>query len=157
MNLTVDIQSASAEPVPDEDDIRHWIGSALSCAPERSDAEVSLRLVDEAEMAELNSNYRGQNGATNVLSFPTDLPTDLQLPMLGDIVICAPVVRREADEQGKPLQAHWAHMTVHGTLHLLGYDHIEDADAAIMEALETDILKQLAYPCPYAGYRTEEH
>lgn len=157
MNLTVDIQSASAEPVPDEDDIRHWIGCALSCAPERSDAEVSIRLVDEAEMTELNSNYRGQNGATNVLSFPTDLPTDLQLPMLGDIVICAPVVRREADEQGKPLQAHWAHMTVHGTLHLLGYDHIEDAEAAIMEALETDILKQLEYPCPYAGYRTAEH
>jgi len=157
MNLTVDIQSASAEPVPEEDNIRHWIDSALRCAPERSDAEVSIRLVDEAEMAELNSNYRGQNGATNVLSFPTDLPADLQLPMLGDIVICAPVVRREADEQGKPLQAHWAHMTVHGTLHLLGYDHIEDADAAIMEALETDILKQLEYPCPYAGYRTEEH
>jgi len=157
MNLTVDIQSASAEPVPDEDDIRHWIGCALSCAPERSDAEVSIRLVDEAEMIGLNSNYRGQDGATNVLSFPTDLPTDLQLPMLGDIVICAPVVRREADEQGKPLQAHWAHMTVHGTLHLLGYDHIEDAEAAIMEALETDILKQLEYPCPYAGYRTAEH
>lgn len=157
MNLTVDIQSASAEPVPEEGDIRHWIGSALSCAPERSDAEVSIRLVDEAEMIGLNSNYRGQDGATNVLSFPTDLPTDLQLPMLGDIVICAPVVRREADEQGKPLQAHWAHMTVHGTLHLLGYDHIEDAEAAIMEALETDILKQLEYPCPYAGYRTAEH
>ena len=158
MNLTVDIQSASAEPVPEEEDIRHWIGSALSRARKPSEAaEVSIRLVDEAEMAELNSNYRGQSGATNVLSFPTDLPTDLQLPLLGDIVICAPVVRREAEEQGKPLQAHWAHMTVHGALHLLGYDHIEDADAAVMEALETDILKQLDYPCPYAGYRTEEH
>jgi len=157
MNLTVDIQSASAEPVPDEEDLRHWIGSALTLAPVQGDAEVSIRLVDEAEMTELNSNYRGQSGTTNVLSFPTDLPTDLQLPMLGDIVICAPVVRREADEQGKPLQAHWAHMTVHGTLHLLGYDHIEDADAAIMEALETDILKLLEYPCPYAGYRTAEH
>jgi probable rRNA maturation factor len=158
MTLTVDIQSASAEPVPDEEDLRHWIGNALRRAHKPSEAvEVSIRLVDEAEMAELNSNYRGKSGATNVLSFPTDLPTDLQLPMLGDIVICAPVVRREAHEQGKPLQAHWAHMTVHGTLHLLGYDHIEDADAAVMEALETDILKQLDYPCPYAGYRTEEH
>ena len=158
MNLTVDIQSASTEPVPDEGDIRRWISSALTVAPEQRDAfEVSVRLVDEAEMAALNSNYRGKSGATNVLSFPSDLPADLQLPLLGDIVMCAPVVASEASEQGKPEQAHWAHMTIHGTLHLLGYDHIDDNDAAHMEALETDILKQLDYPCPYTGYRIEEH
>ncbi|MEP1469744.1 MAG: rRNA maturation RNase YbeY [Halieaceae bacterium] len=158
MNLTVDIQSASSEPVPDEGDIRHWISSALNGAPEQGDAfEVSVRLVDEAEMTELNSNYRGKSGATNVLSFPSDLPDELQLPLLGDIVMCVPVVAREANEQGKSQQAHWAHMTIHGTLHLLGYDHIDDTDAARMEALETHILKQLDYPCPYTGYRIEEH
>lgn len=158
MNLTVDIQNASTEPAPDEGDIRHWISSALAGATEQREAlEVSVRLVDESEMAELNSNYRDKSGATNVLSFPSDLPADLQLPLLGDIVMCAPVVRREASEQGKPLQAHWAHMTVHGTLHLLGYDHIDDADAARMETLETDILKLLDYPCPYTGYTMEAH
>jgi probable rRNA maturation factor len=158
MNLTVDIQSASTEPAPEEGDIRHWISSALTGAPEQRDAfEVSVRLVDEAEMAKLNSNYRGKSGATNVLSFPSDLPADLQLPLLGDIVICVPVVAREAGEQGKPLQAHWAHMAVHGTLHLLGYDHINDTDAARMENLETDILKLLDYPCPYTGYPIKGH
>ena len=118
MNLTVDIQSACTDPVPDEDDIRHWISSSLTGArhPEQP-VEISIRLVGEPEMVELNSRYRDKNTATNVLSFPSELPAELELPMLGDIVICAPVVHREAQEQGKPLQAHWAHMTVHGTLH----------------------------------------
>ena len=158
MNLTVDIQSASAEPVPEEGDIRSWISTALShCEPHKEEAEVSVRLVDEVEMAELNSNYRNKSGPTNVLSFPTDLPEDIDVPMLGDIVICAPVVRGEAQTQGKTLTAHWAHMTVHGTLHLLGYDHIIDKEALVMETLETEILKILNYPCPYAGYPSQEH
>ena len=151
MNLQVDIQSATEEPVPDEEDIRGWVQATLTAARPGADLcfEISMRLVDESEMAELNGNYRGKTGSTNVLSFPADLPPELDLGLLGDIAICAPVVRREASEQGKTERAHWAHMTVHGTLHLLGYDHIDDHEAAEMEALESSILGQLNYPCPY--------
>jgi probable rRNA maturation factor len=151
MNLQVDIASASSEPVPDEDDIRHWIAAALEAGGRNADSEVSVRLVDEVEMARLNRDYRDRHGPTNVLSFPSDLPRELNLPLLGDIVICASLVRREAAEQGKSPEAHWAHLTIHGTLHLLGYDHVEEADAAVMEALESRILQQLGYPCPYPG------
>lgn len=151
MSLQMDIQSASSEPVPEEQDIRNWLAAALSEQALRGEAEVSVRLVDTAEMATLNETYRGKAGPTNVLSFPAELPAELDLPLLGDIVICAPVVIREAAEQGKTLPAHWAHMTVHGALHLLGYDHIEDQNAAVMEALESAILQGLGYPCPYRG------
>lgn len=157
MSLTVDIQCASAEPAPDEDDIRGWIDAALAGHRNGLDTEISLRLVDREEMAELNSRYRGKPGPTNVLSFPSDLPPELGLPLLGDIVICAPVVAAEAAEQHKSPRAHWAHMTVHGTLHLLGYDHIEAAEAAAMEALETRILASLDFPCPYGGDTVKEH
>ena len=151
MSLVVDIQNATAESVPDEDDIRRWITGAVNAARPSDDGacEISVRLVDDAEMAELNGRYRGKPQPTNVLSFPAELPDDLELPLLGDIVICAPVVRREADQQGKRLSAHWAHMAVHGTLHLLGYDHIEDEDAQQMESLETCILEGMGLPCPY--------
>ena len=155
MNLQIDIQSESAEPVPDEDDIRRWIAAALA-GQRTEDTEVSLRLVDEAEMAQLNRAWRGESGATNVLSFPSDLPSELQLPLLGDIVVCAPVVQREAREQAKALDAHWAHMLVHGTLHLLGYDHVDSDEAEAMEALESRILATLNYPCPYTGDHAEE-
>lgn len=148
MNLRVDVQTATSEPVPEEGDIRHWVEAALS---ERSeDVELTVRLVDLDEMAELNQTYRGKPGATNVLSFPADLPAEISLPLLGDIVICAPVVAREASAQQKPRIAHWAHMTVHGTLHLLGYDHLEEQEALAMEGLETEILARLNYPCPYS-------
>ena len=155
MNLQIDIQSESAEPVPDEDDIRRWIAAALD-GQRTEDTEISLRLVDEDEMASLNHTWRAKSGSTNVLSFPSDLPEDLQLPLLGDIVVCVPVVQREAQEQSKTLEAHWAHMLVHGTLHLLGYDHIEDAEAEAMEALESRILTSLNYPCPYRGDLAQE-
>ncbi|MFV8819502.1 rRNA maturation RNase YbeY [Haliea sp. E17] len=148
MNLQLDIQKASTEPTPDEEDIRRWITCALA-GRRSADSEISLRLVDSEEMAELNGTYRGKHGPTNVLSFPADLPAELELPLLGDIVICVPVVAAEAAEQGKPLQAHWAHMAVHGTLHLLGYDHIDDDEACEMEGLETAILAELNFPCPY--------
>lgn len=152
MNLHVDIQTASAEPVPDEDDIRGWIAAALNAQhPPREDAEISLRLVDTDEMTTLNTTYRGKQGPTNVLSFPAQLPAELQLPFLGDIVICAPVVREEAARQSKTFAAHWAHMAVHGTLHLLGYDHEHDEEAAVMEAMESRILNQLDFACPYSG------
>lgn len=149
MSLTVDIQCASAEPVPSEDDLRRWIAAALASQTTRDDTEISVRLVDIPEMAGLNQAYRGKPGPTNVLSFPADLPAELELPLLGDIVICAPVVREEAQSQHKALAAHWAHMAVHGTLHLLGYDHIEESEALAMEALESAILAKLSYPCPY--------
>ena len=155
MNLQVDIQKATIEPVPEEEDIRRWISAALVNHPD--DTEITVRLVDHDEMTTLNHNYRGQSGATNVLSFPADLPPELELPLLGDIVICAPVVQREAAEQNKPLSAHWAHLTVHGTLHLLGYDHIEEKEAEQMESLETTILATLHYPCPYSENIPTEH
>lgn len=156
MNLHVDIHCACSEPVPDEDDIRNWIAAALAGRIDQDTIEVSVRLVDETEMAGLNQAYRAKAGPTNVLSFPADLPAELHLPLLGDIVICAPVVRREAAEQGKSPTAHWAHMAVHGTLHLLGYDHIEEQEATLMEALESTILNHLDYPCPYRGERAAE-
>lgn len=149
MNLHLDIQTACADPVPDEDDIHRWIAAALD--QRKEEAEVSLRLVDEAEMTTLNQRYRDKSGSTNVLSFPADLPAELEHPLLGDVVVCPAVVAREALEQNKSDEQHWAHMLVHGTLHLLGYDHIEAAEAELMENLETEILNSLNYPCPYEG------
>ena len=157
MNPQVDIQNASSLPVPTDSELTRWIGAAVSLAQGPANAEVSLRLVDEAEMATLNLTYRDRAGPTNVLSFPSDLPAELEIPLLGDIVICAPVVVLEAQTQHKPVQAHWAHMAVHGTLHLLGYDHVDPADADTMEALETAVMKNLNYSCPYAGYAAQEH
>jgi probable rRNA maturation factor len=157
MSQCVDIQSATTEPVPSEDDIRSWIVAALAGLTQRKETEISVRLVDTEEMTTLNETYRDKAGPTNVLSFPSDLPDELQLPLLGDIVICAPVVRAEAAQQGKSLTAHWAHMTIHGTLHLLGYDHIAEGEAATMEALESAILARLDYPCPYQGNLHQEH
>lgn len=160
MNVQVDIQSASSEPVPEEEDIRRWIWAALHSSHSsdifssltnaaNSPVELSVRLVDTEEMSALNKNYRGKTGPTNVLSFPAELPEDIAITLLGDIVICAPVVREEAQQQAKTLDAHWAHMTVHGTLHLLGYDHIAEDEALRMETLETTILDTLNYASPY--------
>jgi probable rRNA maturation factor len=157
VSLHVDIQTASAEPVPAEEDIRTWIAAALQGSDSPEEVEVSVRLVDIDEMARLNEDYRGKKGATNVLSFPADLPAELSLPLLGDIVICAPVVRTEAAQQGKSPSDHWAHMTVHGTLHLLGYDHIDEKDAIVMEALETEILAKLNISCPYQSNQPHEY
>ena len=113
--------------------------------------ELSLRLVDEAECADLNQRYRGKAGPTNVLSFPFEPPPGIKGPRyLGDLVICVPVVVREVAEQGKAPEAHWAHLVVHGVLHLLGYDHLDEAEAQEMEALETRLLANLGFPPPYA-------
>lgn len=156
MELELDIQTACNDTlVPSSAQFEQWIAAALD--GEREHAEVSLRIVDADEITELNHQYRGKNYATNVLSFPADLPEELGLPLLGDIVICAEVVAREASEQHKTPTAHWAHMVVHGTLHLLGYDHIEDDDAEIMEAREIQILDQLKFPNPYQTVDTADH
>ena len=147
MKLLVDIAVNTHGKVPEEDDIRRWIAATITTR--REEAEVSVKLVNEADMRELNRRYRHKNSSTNVLSFPVALPTGVAHPLLGDIVICPAVVEREADEQGKSSRQHWAHMLVHGSLHLLGYDHAGDSDAAIMESLETNILRSLGFPCPW--------
>lgn len=144
----VDIQIASdSQQLPETAELELWAAAAVE--QHRDEAEISLRIVDLEEGAELNKQWRQKDGPTNVLSFPSDLPEELELPLLGDLVICAPVVEREAQEQSKALKAHWAHMMVHGTLHLLGYDHIENDEAEEMEALETVIIQKLGFPDPY--------
>lgn len=135
--------------VPAATSFRRWIVATLSGAKYRHAAEVSIRIVSEQEGRDLNRHYRHKDYATNVLSFPADLPSDAGVSLLGDIAVCAPVVLREAREQGKPVRAHYAHLTVHGMLHLLGMDHQTDDDAERMEALETRILAALGIPDPY--------
>ena len=148
MNLSIDIQKACAsEDSPDEDSIKRWVSAAIR--DERDECELSIRIVDEQESADFNQRYRGKSAATNVLSFPFDAVTPEPLPILGDLVICAPVLVREAAEQQKTTTAHWAHIVIHGVLHLLGYDHIEDQDAEQMESLETAIMLVLDFPPPY--------
>jgi len=139
--LSLAVQYAfKPETIPTRHQFRKWAMAALEC-----DAEVALRIVDTEEGRELNRDYRGKDYATNVLTFPLDDDPVL----MGDIVLCAPVVEKEAAEQGKPLEAHYAHLTVHGMLHMQGYDHENDTDAAIMEALETQIVTKLGYADPY--------
>jgi probable rRNA maturation factor len=135
--------------VPAAASFRLWVAAALRGARRQRAAELAIRLVGEEEGRALNRDYRGKDYATNVLSFPAELPPGVRLPLIGDLAICAPVVVREAAEQGKPARHHWAHMTVHGVLHLLGYDHLVDAEAEAMEALETRILAGLGVPDPY--------
>jgi len=146
---TVDIflENESKEAVPELALFERWAVAAVS--NHRSQVELSIRIVDEEESRELNHHYRGKDKSTNVLSFPADFPEGVDVPWLGDLAICAQVVTREASEQQKKEEAHWAHMTVHGILHLLGYDHIEDQEALAMEALETEILIKMGYPPPY--------
>ena len=127
--------------------MRRWVRAALPTA--QANAELSIRIVDEAEGRALNARYRRQRHPTNVLSFRAELPRELDIPFIGDIVVCAPVVEREAREQGKPPRAHWAHMLVHGTLHLLGFDHQRPREARRMEATERAILATLNIPDPY--------
>ena len=144
----IDVDNASGEEAPEPPSIRQWICSALG--DQKPEAEISVRIVSATESAELNMRYRGKEGPTNVLSFPADIPDFVESSLLGDIVICAAIVRSEAAAQGKTIEAHWAHMLVHGTLHLLGHDHIEEAEAKTMEALETRILVELNFPPPYS-------
>ena len=136
--------------VPARASFQPWAMAALLAAGQRGRFELSLRVVDNDEGLALNRDFRGKAYATNVLSFPADLPPRRGPRLLGDIALCAPVVAREAAEQGKPLAAHYAHLIVHGMLHLQGYDHEDEAQAAEMEALERDVLGRLGFPDPYA-------
>lgn len=168
------------ESIPTKSEFERWVeivltckdalnspvqGSAIAINGAKSDSELTIRIVSEEEISDLNQTYRDKNGSTNVLSFPFEMPdfgfdeelgasqldefAKMHLPLLGDVVICAAVVNREAQEQKKPFEAHWAHMVIHGVLHLLGYDHIENIEAESMETLEITLLSELGYPTPY--------
>ena len=145
VNLHFEDVSHSADGIPDAARFQQWAEAALA-DEDRASVSLSVRIVDEAEIQELNQRYRNKAGPTNVLSFPFESPVPLEL---GDIVLCAPVVRREAEEQGKELTAHWAHLLVHGVLHLCGHDHQADDEAEEMEREEVRILANLGYPDPY--------
>ncbi len=145
--LDLQIASESSEGLPAESDFQQWLEAVLPQFQEES--EVTIRIVDEAESHELNMTYRGKDKSTIVLSFPFEAPPGMELPLLGDLVICRQVVELEAREQNKALNAHWAHMVVHGSLHLLGYDHIVDEEAEEMEAIEIEIMQSLGHPDPY--------
>ena len=146
--ISVDVQYAcEGRGLPETAEIAAWVTAAL--AAETADAELTVRIVDEAEGAELNRRWRGKDGPTNVLSFPAEGLDEVAPALLGDIVVCAPVVEREAKQQGKEPAAHWAHMIVHGTLHLVGYIHDEAADAEVMESMESGVLAKLGYGNPY--------
>lgn len=144
------VQRAVAnQSIPATAKFKRWVKTALQ--EKMSDAEVTIRIVDKDEMTMLNSTYRHKNKPTNVLSFPFEMPDEVELdtPILGDIVICAEVIEEEAHEQQKTLESHWAHMVVHGVLHLLGFDHEDNAEAEIMEAEEIVILAKLNFNNPY--------
>ena len=153
----IDLQVASdASDLPVEADFQRWVDAALT--GRKDNAEVSIRLVDNDESQTLNRDYRGKDKPTNVLSFPFEVPAELiemgvdveeMANAIGDLAISAPVVAEEAKLQKKTLEAHWAHMVVHGCLHLLGYDHIKDEEADIMENLEREILAELGFDDPY--------
>ena len=145
--IELDLQIASDGQAPSLAQLQQWC--ALALRQRTADSELTIRLVDEAEGRELNNTWRHKDYPTNVLSFPFEAPPGIELPLLGDLIICRQVVEQEAAEQGKPLEAHWAHMVVHGSLHLLGYDHIVDEEAEEMESLETEIMLALGYEDPY--------
>jgi probable rRNA maturation factor len=145
---TVEIQPVFVSPnQPETQQFQRWIDAALQ--EYSKDSEIVVRIVDEAESAQLNRQYRNKEGSTNILSFPAELPKELNLTLLGDLVVCAPVIEQEAELQQKHLADHWAHIIVHGVLHLIGYDHINDEDAEIMEQREIGILQQLNITNPY--------
>ncbi|MFI4957219.1 MAG: rRNA maturation RNase YbeY [Gammaproteobacteria bacterium] len=162
MSIEIDIQIASEfKPLPSEEQLTRWATAVLE--QQQHPGSLTLRIVDEAEITELNHHYRGKQKPTNVLSFPMEAPSEEELALLGesdallgDIIICAPIVAAEATAQGKTVEAHFAHMVVHGTLHLLGYDHVTPALADIMEPLEIEILSSMQFANPYEVKKSHE-
>jgi probable rRNA maturation factor len=145
--MRVNLQLVSkATDIPSAEDFEHWAKSSL----QQTQGELTVRIVDRPESQILNRNYRGKDKPTNVLSFPFEAPEHVPSRYLGDLVICAPIVTAEAREQGKSVISHWAHMVIHGMLHLQGYDHQTDVQAEEMEQLEQQIMGNLGYPDPYA-------
>lgn len=159
MRLLVNVQKALDEDasitIPDDEQITQWADRAVVIAGNMKEesTQMTVRIVDEEEITQLNSDYRQKDNVTNVLSFPfiqpPGIPMEESVHLLGDLVICAPVVNREAEEQHKPMLARWAHMVVHGTLHLLGYDHQDDREAKVMEDMETMVLAEFGFENPY--------
>ncbi len=159
IKLFLDLQKViDSDTIPAIESIEHWVKTTLlienpDLAPD-TEFELTIRIVDEDEIQALNNTYRHKNKPTNVLSFPYEgfefeVPEEIQLPLLGDLIICHDIVVAEAQQQAKTIIEHWAHMVVHGVLHLKGYDHLEDSDAEQMEALEIKILQQLGFSNPY--------
>ncbi|WP_225639367.1 rRNA maturation RNase YbeY [Candidatus Profftia sp. (ex Adelges kitamiensis)] len=144
-HLILDLQIAckNIEGIPNKDNFYHWLNIALR--QYKKNTEITIRLIDDTESYKLNMTYRGQHKPTNVLSFPFESPLGMNIPLLGDIIICRQIVERESKEQNISLISHWAHMVIHGSLHLLGYNHIFDNEAEEMEALETEIMQELGY------------
>ncbi len=151
MSFLIDIQNELSALPFDQTAIETWVKAAL--CEKTQNAELTLRFVPPQEMIELNSQYRKKNSTTNVLSFPSEIPEEiaqqLDTPFIGDIIVCPEVLLTESQEQDKDLEFHWAHIIIHGVLHLLGYDHIEEDDAKKMQALEIKILNKLNYQNPY--------
>ncbi len=147
----VDRQAAINDPqLPSLTQLTQWVDCVFAHHPDDQRLEVTIRFVDELESQTLNRDYRGKDKTTNVLSFPFESPPGVELPLLGDLVICHAVVAQEAAEQGKPIEHHYAHMVVHGILHLMGYDHMDDQEAEEMEQFERELLAELNIPDPYA-------
>jgi probable rRNA maturation factor len=148
MIIELDIQRASkAKNQPNDEQLQLWVNTILQ--PFEKSFELTIRLVDRSEIQQLNAQYRQKDKPTNVLSFPFEVPEGIDLNLLGDIVICPDIVAAEANEQNKALMSHWAHMVIHGCLHLLGYDHISDTEATEMETLEIKVLAKLDISNPY--------
>ncbi|GEA51200.1 endoribonuclease YbeY [Vibrio inusitatus NBRC 102082] len=149
MAIYLDLQLAveNDSQLPSEQDFQSWLDYTLTQF--QPDSELTIRIVDSEESHQLNHDYRGKDKPTNVLSFPFEVPPGVEINLLGDLVICKQVVEDEAAAQQKTLTAHWAHMVVHGSLHLLGYDHIQDEEAEEMESLETEIMQGLGFDDPY--------
>jgi probable rRNA maturation factor len=160
MILNLDIDNVcNADALPDKLEIEPWVSSALvTDSSTRNEVELSLRIVSIEEISALNSTYRSKEGPTNVLSFPFEFPPgfmpDDHPAILGDIVLCADIIVEEAALQQKPVNAHWAHIIIHGTLHLLGYDHLDETDAKIMEDLEIKLLARFNFPNPYISHES---
>lgn len=148
MKLMLQVEYASRRPAPRRAAIARWARAAVE-GLRRARIAIGVRIVNEAESAGLNERYRGKHGPTNVLAFPFEAPRGISTDTLGDLIICAPIVNREARMQGKSESAHWAHMIVHGIMHLRGYDHQTSREASVMERRETAILRRLGYADPY--------
>lgn len=157
--IDLQIATENSENLPSLAQFTQWVQRAVVHEAQTEDfpeTEITIRIVDEAESHELNLTYRGKDKPTNVLSFPFEVPEGIELPLLGDLIICRQVVEKEAQEQQISLESHWAHLAIHGTLHLLGYDHIEEAEAEEMEGLETEIMQSLGFEDPYISEKVIE-
>lgn len=151
MKADIDLQVAidDHDGIPDLNTLSKWAVTALETGGRHEDAELTVRIVAPDEIRTLNREYRLLDRPTNILSFPFECPPEVKLPLIGDLVICMEILKKEAVEQRKTLDEHFAHLIVHGCLHLIGYDHIESADAAVMEPLEIKALAALGYDNPY--------